>query len=68
MENLFESYSPIQIYLPGCQISSQYILATNDLYIVYCSQTSVIILDKITKNIKGIRNLGENSLIKTNLT
>ena len=65
MENLFESYSPIQIYLPGCQISSQYILATNDLYIVYCSQTSVIILDKITKNIKGIRNLGENSLIKT---
>ena len=64
MENIFESYSPIKIYLPGCQMSSQYILSTNDIYLVYCSSKSIVILEEKTKKIKNFLYLGEN-LIKT---
>ncbi len=63
--SLFDGVEQINIYLPGSMTENENILSANNLYIIYCSSVTAIILDMKTKRIKNIVNNNSDNFIKS---
>ena len=54
----------IKIFQPGASIENKNIIDSNNLFFVYCTTVSAIIIEKSTNRIKSILNKNNNKFIK----